>query len=161
MPKAVDKVPSMPLAPRLKKGRIPVLLGFQKNSTSRAGILLAINSGVVGGRIWESNQAALPSNSWFIVLISRSTADLTLASASHHCCKYERFCILDFGFWIGTILPISPSAHLPICSTDIRRCVVFPWRGSRLWWLGSIIHRRGWHSSNQVRSSLLIGSSPR
>src|SRR4028118_1190524 len=89
MPKAVDKVPSMPLAPRLKKGRIPVLFGVQKNSTSRTGILLAINSGVCGGKIWESNQAVLPSNSWVILSIFRSTDDRTLASASHHLCRYE------------------------------------------------------------------------
>src|SRR4028118_985970 len=79
----------MPLAPRLKNGFISKLFGFQKNSTSLTGILLAINIGVAGGKIWESSQETLGSIILLISDIFWSIVSLTWISVLRQSWRYS------------------------------------------------------------------------
>src|SRR6476469_5696512 len=79
----------MPLAPRLKNGFISKLFGFQKNSTSRTGILLAIKIGVPGGKIWESSQETLGSIMLLIADIFWSIVSLTWISVLRQSWRYS------------------------------------------------------------------------
>src|SRR6476620_11799993 len=79
----------MPLAPRLTKGFISKLFGFQKNSTSLTGILLAIKIGVPSGKIWESSQETLGSIMLLIAEIFWSIVCLTWISVLRQSWRYS------------------------------------------------------------------------